>query len=442
MVRDYFPERNVYVVLGTAHGDCGKGRAAFFESKDADYVVRATGGNNAGHTVVYEGKKYILHLIPSGIIRKGVVSIISNGVVIDPDVLIEEISALRKGGIKVDSDNLMISCKAHIIFSFHKKMDALQEVIKGNAKVGTTGRGIGPAYSDKADRIGIRMGDLLLPEDQLAQKVKVLVDYHNVIFKAYGKEEVDLNEILNKCKEWKETLKAYIADSQALFDSIVGGKSKIVIEGAQSIWLSLDDGDYPYVTSSNPGTAGTLAGAGIAPVYLRKTIGVAKAYCSRVGEGPFETEQSNKAGNIIRELGHEYGATTGRPRRCGWLDLVRLKSACKRLGVTSLCLNHVDTIGLVGKRLEELGEEAGIKVCTEYLYNGEKISYFPSYNGNEKATPIYGESFHGWNIEDGTKTFEDLPEEAKRFILFVEEFIGVHIEYIGIGADNSKTIIR
>jgi adenylosuccinate synthase len=447
MVSAVESKKNVTVIEGTAWGDCGKGRAAFFECEDADIVIRATGGNNAGHTVVYNGKKYALHLIPSGIIRKNVISVISHGVVIDPEVLIQEIKMLQEDGIYVSPVNLMVSGRAHIIFPFHKRDDALGEELKGDKKVGTTGRGIGPTYADKADRIGLRMYDLLLDEEKLQRKLVTIVNVHNAELRSHGYEEdcFEVSDMMELCRNWKAELGDYIENVSRFLDMYVGSDKKIVIEGAQSIWLDMDLGDYPFVTSSNPNTSGTLSGAGIAPIYVKDVIGVAKAYNSRVGEGPFETELLNEVGDIIRETGFEYGTTTGRPRRCGYFDLVRFKAAVKRLGVTKINLNHVDTIGLVGLKVaEELHVEKGIRICTAYRYQGEFISYLPEDTEitGEIPEPIYDCEFEGWNIPVDCKTYEELPAEARRFIETIESVVKVPVTYIGIGADNSKTIVR
>lgn len=438
-------KRNVTVVEGTAWGDCGKGRTSFWECENADIVVRATGGNNAGHTVVYNGKKYALHLIPSGIIRKGVISVVSHGVVIDPDVLIQEIKRFKADGVHVSPANLMISGRAHVIFPFHKQNDALDEARKGDCKVGTTGRGIGPTYADKADRVGIRMWDLCLPYRELKKKVEFLMNIHNEEFERYEYPLFNIDDMMGLCEKWKNELAGYVTNVSRFLDMYVGTDKKIVIEGAQSIWLDLDWGDYPYVTSSNPNTAGTLSGAGIAPIYVKDVIGVAKAYNSRVGEGPFETELLNVIGDIIREEGHEYGTTTGRPRRCGYLDLVRFRTAVKRLGLTKINLNHVDTIGKVGLRLaNEFGIDDGVKICKSYSYKGEMINYIPEDVEITGEKPTIGEliSFKGWEIPKNCKKYEDLPFEARHFIETIEDAVQVPITYIGIGADNSETIVR
>lgn len=446
MVNAFIPRQNVTIIEGTAWGDCGKGRAAFFECEDADIVIRATGGNNAGHTVVYNGTKYALHLIPSGIIWPNVMSIISHGVVVDPDVLIYEIETLQRAGVHVGPDNLMLSNRANIIFPFHKQQDLLDEVRKGDSKVGTTGKGIGPCYKDKADRIGLRMIDLLLPYPKLYKKVSYIVEKHNEEFnlsKCYP--PFDVTSIMLSCSHWKKALSRYICNVSKYLDTWVGTDKKIVIEGAQSIWLDLDWGDYPFVTSSNPNSSGTLSGAGIAPIYVKDIIGVAKAHNSRVGEGPFETEDCSFVGDVIREVAHEYGTTTGRPRRCGYFDLVRFKAAIKRLGVTKINLNHLDSIGKVGQILQDKHNmDNGIAICTSYEYDGEIIDYLPEdYEVTGCIpTPIFEHKFGGWTIPEDCSTYEDLPTEAKRFVETIEHAVGVPIVYLGIGADNSKTIVR
>lgn len=446
MVRNFKPPiQNVTVIEGTSWGDCGKGRASHFECQNADIVIRGTGGDNAGHTIVTDGKKRVTHLLPSGIVIPGVMNVISHGVVVNPDTLITEIQELKADKISVSPGNLMISGRAGVIFPFHKQKDALEEYLKKEGKVGTTKRGIGPTYESKCARDGIRMWDLLLPEEKLFKKVEFLTNIHNDQFKIYDFETFDVNEMVELCRKWKAELQGYITNVSHFLDMYVGTSKKIVIEGAQSIWLDLDWGDYPFVTSSNPNTAGTLSGAGIAPLYLKDTIGVAKAHNSRVGEGPFETEMDNEIGDIMRKNAGEYGATTGRPRRCGYFDMVRFKAACKRLGLTKIALNHVDSIGTLGLKLEkQLGLKDGIKICTKYLYNGKYIDYMPEDTEITgcKPIPLYGHSFSGWEIPEVCRYYEDLPREAKRLVEIIERAVEVPVAYIGIGPDNSQTIVR
>ena len=396
----------VKVIVGIQWGDEGKGRASHFESKNASIVIRSTGGNNAGHTVVANGKKFAMHLLPSSIIRDGVLSIIGPGVVVDPKVLITEIDEMAKNGIIVDNKRLLISDRAHIILPHHIALDSLMEMLKDN-KVGTTGRGIGPSYSEKCDRTNIRMIDLK-NTDTLKNKINQSLKKANALFKQFDYPIISEDEEYKLCLEFGKRLYNLIGDAQALY-------------------LDIDHGDYPFVTSSNPNASGTCSGAGIGPTLVDEVIGVMKAYCSRVGEGPFTTELLDETGDTIRELGHEYGTTTGRPRRCGWLDLVMVKNAKYINGLTSLCINHMDTIG----KLPE------IKVCIGYMYNGKEISYVPI--DRQNCTPIY-KTFEGnWDTSN-VSTYEELPEKAKRYIEFIEDYSGIPVKYIGVGADENRTI--
>lgn len=404
-------------------------------------VIRTTGGNNAGHTVVYEGKKYALHLIPGGIIHKGIKSVIAPGVVIALDVLIEEIEKLKNAGIEVSPKKFAISGRAHVIMPYHKDLDSLHEALKGDGKVGTTGRGIGPTYADKINRIGIRMYDLLLPEEELQDKIELAIKSHNQLFKTnegFEKCVVDSKQLAKKLKQNAAELREFITNTDALIQEAIEDGKKIVIEGAQAYRLDIDHGDYPMVTSSSPNTSGTLSGAGIGPTYTSKVIGVTKAYCSRVGNGAFFTEEDNEIGRIIRDLGHEYGTTTGRPRRCGWLDCVPIRSGKTIMGYTELCLNHLDTLGKIGNRL------GYIKVCVAYDYNGKTITYVPDDIAVSKIIPkpIYAILNGGWDIPENCQTYEDLPENAKQFIELVERHTKITVNIIGYGADNKDTIVR
>ena len=414
-------------IVGMQWGDEGKGRAAHYESKNARMVIRSTGGNNAGHTVVANGKKYAMHLLPSSIIREGVISVIAPGVVVDPDVLITEMYEMMKAGIKITPANFLISERAHLILPHHKRLDALYEGLKAN-KVGTTGRGIGPCYAEKCNRTNIRMVDLL-DTSNLKEKLSEALAPVNALFISFGYETVSVTEEYELCMEYSEVLKKYITNVQAAIMQKYEAGEDIIIEGAQALYLDLDHGDYPFVTSSNPNASGTASGAGIGPTKVDEVIGVMKAYCSRVGEGPFTTEQNNEIGDTIRELGHEYGTTTGRPRRCGWLDLVMIKDACFINGVTSLCVNHIDTIG----KMEN------IKICVAYDYNGSTIYNVPIDRQNCK--PIYKE-FAGWTIPENTTKYEELPENVRKYIEFIEEYTKVKVKYIGIGPDEKQTIIK
>ena len=423
---------NVSVIVGLQWGDEGKGRVSHFVSDDA-ICIRATGGNNAGHTVVANGKKFALHLLPASIIRPNTISVLAPGVVIDLNVLAEEISILEKAGIKITPERLVISPRAHVILPYHIEMDKFHEDLKGSNKIGTTLRGIGPCYSDKVNRIGLRMDDLLNCTNQQAfRKISHAFQIVNRLTSNKPFKSALDYWILNR-----PALLPYIRDErEVIFPALKEGK-KIIIEGAQSLYLDLDQGDYPYVTSSNPSTSGTIAAAGIGPKYVKEVYGIMKAYCSRVGEGPFNTELSNEIGDLIRELGHEYGTTTNRPRRCGWLDLVRLKNAITIDGVTALCLNHLDTIGKVGLQV------GYINVCTSYFYTykGEnrEIDYVPVHS--KACTPIYHRFEGGWDTT-GCKTYDDLPDKAKEFVEFIEAYAEVPVKYIGIGPDEKDTIVR
>ena len=415
----------VKVIVGIQWGDEGKGRASHFESKNASIVIRSTGGNNAGHTVVANGKKFAMHLLPSSIIRDGVLSIIGPGVVVDPKVLITEIDEMAKNGIIVDNKRLLISDRAHIILPHHIALDSLMEMLKDN-NVGTTGRGIGPSYSEKCDRTNIRMIDLK-NTDTLKNKINQSLKKANALFKQFDYPIISEDEEYKLCLEFGKRLYNLIGDSEAAIINAYEKNENIIIEGAQALYLDIDHGDYPFVTSSNPNASGTCSGAGIGPTLVDEVIGVMKAYCSRVGEGPFTTELLDETGDTIRELGHEYGTTTGRPRRCGWLDLVMVKNAKYINGLTSLCINHMDTIG----KLPE------IKVCIGYMYNGKEISYVPI--DRQNCTPIY-KTFEGnWDTSN-VSTYEELPEKAKRYIEFIEDYSGIPVKYIGVGADENRTI--
>ena len=420
-------------IVGAYWGDEGKGRVASFEAGNAHLVLRTTGGNNAGHTVYCNGEKIPLHLVPGGIINKGTIAIICNGVVLNPDVLYEEIDLLSKY-VEITPENLIVSNCAHIIMPYHIELDAIYEGRRGKNKIGTTKRGIGPCYSDKANRIGIRMQDVFRSEDSLKQLLKIALDFHE---NALKEENIHytVDELYSYCMKIKENLGKYIKNANMYISKALECGEKVVIEGAQADRLDLEVGDYPNCTSSYCNPSGTISAAGIGPKYVNKVIGVMKGYCSRVGNGPVPTELLDSDGDLIRDMGHEYGTTTGRPRRCGWLDLVILN---KSRGYTDLCLNHLDTIGLVGEKL------GYIKVCTSYNYNGENIDFYPEdieVTGNI-PTPNYKVFEGGWTIPEGCKTFEDLPDKAKEYVNFIEKITNIPVSYIGIGPHNEDTIVR
>lgn len=418
------------VVVGTQWGDEGKGKYIDILASQADMVVRYSGGNNAGHTVVADGVKYALHLVPSGILHKGKTCIIGNGVVIDPAVLIKEM--LNFNDKNINTDSLRISDRAHVIMPWHRVLDELQEAARGSDNLGTTKRGIGPAYSDKTERCGIRMCDFINPEI-FTRKVRTVAPHKNLLIeKVFGGTAVDAEKIIEEYLGYADFLRKYVTDTNAMLYEAVDAGENILFEGAQSTFLDLDMGTYPYVTSSNPVAGGVCTGAGIGPRYIDEVIGVLKAYTSRVGAGPFPTEQKNEIGDKIRELGWEYGTTTGRPRRCGWLDMVMIKAAVKINSLTGLAVNHVDTIGKLEK----------IKLCRVYLKDGAEIAYVPA-NLDEyaKCTPVY-EEFEGWQEDiSGVRNFSDLPYNAKKYLRCIEELAGVKVQLIGVGKDREQTIV-
>ena len=419
----------VDVVLGTFYGDEGKGKIIDYLGSNADIAVRCSGGNNAGHTIEVDGIKFAFHLIPSGILNKGTIAVIGNGVVVDPKVLIEEMENLKEHGYS--ADNLRISDKAHIILPYHVEMDKLLEENRGSNKIGTTARGIGPAYCDKYERCGIRAEDLI--SDRFEELLTININNKNKIFEMYGHETVDLEKTLADYKEYAKILKPYITYTVTLIHNALDEGKKVICEGAQATLLDIDFGSYPFVTSSNPSIGGVCTGSGVGARDIGEVYGVLKAYSSRVGAGPYVTEQNNEIGDTIRELGHEYGTTTKRPRRCGWLDLVALKYAVRLNGITGLAVNHVDTIGKLDN----------IKLCVAYNCNGKETTDFSTnvdFLNNSYA--VY-EDFDG-NFGDisNCKSFEELPDNAKKYLRRIEEFTGVPVKFIGTGAGREDMIVR
>lgn len=419
----------VDVVLGSFYGDEGKGKIIDYLGSNADIAVRCSGGNNAGHTIEVDGIKFAFHLIPSGILNKDTIAVIGNGVVVNPKVLIEEMENLKEHGYS--ADNLRISDKAHIILPYHIEMDKLLEENRGNNKIGTTARGIGPAYCDKYERCGIRAEDLV--SDRFEELLTININNKNKIFKMYDHETIDLEKTLADYKEYAKILKPYITDTVTLIHNALDEGKKVICEGAQATLLDIDFGSYPFVTSSNPSIGGVCTGSGVGARDIGEVYGVLKAYSSRVGAGPYVTEQNNETGDTIRELGHEYGTTTKRPRRCGWLDLVALKYAVRLNGITGLAVNHVDTIGKLDN----------IKLCVAYNCNGKETTDFSTnvdFLNNSYA--VY-EDFEG-NFGDisNCKTYDELPENAKKYLKRIEEFTGVPVKFIGTGAGRENMIIR
>ena len=418
----------VYVVLGSFFGDEGKGKIIDYLSQTADYSVRCTGGNNAGHSIEIDGKKFAFHLIPSGILSQNTVAVIGNGVVIDPKVLIEEIENLENNGYT--TANLKISDKAHVIFPYHIQMDKLQEELRKTNKIGTTCRGIGPVYCDKYERCGIRIGDLI--NNKYETQLRINIENKNKIFEIYNYPTFDADKIIEEYNKYAEKLRKYVVDTVSLLHNALEDNKKILCEGAQATLLDIDFGNYPFVTSSSPTIGGICTGTGIGAKYIGEVYGVLKAYSSKVGEGPYITEQNNEIGDQIRELGHEYGTTTKRPRRCGWLDLVALKYAVMINGITGLAINHVDTIGKLDK----------IKLCVAYKKDGEIITnYSTDLDYISKCEPVYEEFEGNFGDISKIKTREELPENAKKYLNRIEEIVKVPIRFIGNGAGRDAMII-
>lgn len=418
----------VNVVLGSFFGDEGKGKIIDYLSTTANVSVRCSGGNNAGHTIKVNGEKFAFHLVPSGILSSNTKAIIGNGVVIDPKVLIEEINNLEQHGYS--TKNLFISNKAHVIMPYHIQLDKLLEENRGSSKIGTTARGIGPTYCDKYERSGIRMEDFVTSNFQkLALKN---IENKNKIFEAFGYPTLDANKIISEYKEYAKILAPYVKDTITIIHKSLDNNESILCEGAQASLLDIDFGTYPYVTSSNPTIGGVCTGTGIGAKDIGEVYGVLKAYASKVGEGPFLTEQDNEIGNTIRELGHEYGTTTKRPRRCGWLDLVALKYASRINGFTGLAINHLDTIGKLNK----------IQLCVAYNHKGKismDFSTNPTYISN--CTPVYEEFEGNFGDLSKIKTKDELPENAKKYLKRIEEVVQVPIKFIGTGSDRNDMII-
>ncbi len=418
------------VVIGAQWGDEGKGKVTDFLAERADMVVRYMGGNNAGHTVVVDDREFKLHLIPSGILYPEKMCIIGSGVVVDPAALIKELESLEKQGIS--TANLRISQRAHVIFPYHQKLDQLEEESKGNNKIGTTCRGIGPAYTDKSARAGIRVIDLLDTED-FPELLKANMESKNqILTEVYGGKALDYREALDSYSGYAETLRKYVCDTSILVNDAVQQGKNIVFEGAQGTLLDLDHGTYPFVTSSHPTAAAACLGAGIGPTRIGRVIGVAKAYTTRVGEGPFPTELNDDTGALIRKQGGEYGTTTGRARRCGWFDGV--------VGRYSVRINGLDYLAIT--KLDVLSGLEKLRICTGYNYRGDVITEFPaSLKVLTECVPVY-EDFPGWS-EDITKArkLEDLPVQARKYLERISEVSGAPIALIGVGSRRTQTIL-
>lgn len=420
------------VVVGTQWGDEGKGKIIDFLTEYAQVIVRFQGGNNAGHTIVVNDEKFIVHLIPSGILHGNKKCVIGNGLVIDPAVLIQETKDLRSRGIDVNTNNLFISEKAHVIMPYHKKMDHARERAKGAKRLGTTGRGIGPCYEDKAARTGIRIIDLL-DKDVFFEKLKAkLVEQNFYLEKLFQEEPVDLDRTYREYLGYAEEIRPYITNVSLLLDRAIKENQGILFEGAQGTHLDIDHGTYPFVTSSNTVAAEACIGTGIGPLRLDSVIGTCKAYTTRVGEGPFPTELRDEVGDLIQKKGAEFGATTGRSRRCGWIDTVQLQDSVRINGLTGLAITKLDVLSGLDK----------VKICVAYDYQGERLMHIPpQLKVLENCKPIY-EELEGWqdNIMDA-RDFQDLSAQAQAYLKRIEELVGVNIMLISIGSPRETTIV-
>ncbi|MFW5995777.1 MAG: adenylosuccinate synthase [Halanaerobiaceae bacterium] len=415
------------IVVGAQWGDEGKGKVTDRLAQEAEVIVRFGGGNNAGHTVIVGEEKYELHLIPSGILYPEKKCVLGNGIVIDPVALCEEMQGLKDRGVSFD--NFYISERAHVVMPYHRLLDKLEEERKADSKIGTTGKGIGPVYTDKIARRGIRIYDLI-DEDRFAEKLAEGLDYQNPLLeKIYGASPMSVEEIRDEYRPYIEQIRPFVTNTSVLLAEAEAKGKNIFFEGAQGTLLDIDYGTYPFVTSSNPTAGGVCTGTGMGPTHIDSVIGVVKAYLTRVGEGPFPTELFSETGEYLREKGHEFGVTTGRPRRCGWLDLPIVRHAVRVNGLTEIALTKLDILS----GLEE------IKVATGYRKNGEKLAELPPELDLE---PVY-ETFPGWK-EDIRKVrkFSDLPRNARDYVLAIEEMAGVPVTLIGIGPEREEIIIK
>ena len=418
------------VVVGTQWGDEGKGKITDFLSANAEVIARYQGGDNAGHTIVIDGKKFKLHLIPSGIFFPEKISVIGNGVVINPKSLVKELAYLHEEGVTTDS--LRISDRAHVILPYHIELDRLQEESKGDNKIGTTIKGIGPAYMDKAARVGIRIADLL-DRDVFAERLRINLEEKNRQFtKLYEAEALSFDDIFEEYYEYGQQIKQYVTDTSVILNDALDNGKRVLFEGAQGVMLDIDQGTYPFVTSSNPVAGGVTIGSGVGPSKIEKVVGVCKAYTSRVGDGPFPTELFDEVGDRIREVGHEYGTTTGRPRRVGWFDSVVMRHSRRVSGITNLSLNSIDVLSGLDT----------VKICVAYDLDGERIDHYPaSLEQLKRCKPIY-EELPGWSEDiTGVRHLDELPENARNYVRRVGELVGVRISTFSVGPDRDQTNI-
>lgn len=418
------------MVLGTQWGDEGKGKIVDYLAQKADVVIRSQGGNNAGHTVVADGQSFALRLLPSGILFSEKTCIIGNGVVVNPEVLLEELDGMVKKGVTISK--LEVSTRAHVIMPYHIRIDEEDEKLRGNDKIGTTKNGIGPCYADKINRVGIRIGDLM-DRDVFYQKLKTNLELKNRLFATYYNcEGFDFEEIFTKYTALAERIRPYVKDTEYSANQYIKEGKKVLFEGAQATMLDLDHGTYPFVTSSNPTAGGACVGSGVGPRMMSNIIGVVKAYTTRVGAGPFPAEQSNKIGEYLRETGHEFGTVTGRSRRCGWFDSVVVRYAAM--------LNSLDYLAIT--RLDILDGLDTINICKGYMYKGIELKEYPeSLNILQDVEPVY-EELPGWKTDiSGCKSYDELPENARYYVERISQLVGVPLGIVSVGPDRSQTIV-
>ena len=417
-------------VVGSQWGDEGKGKITDFLSKEAAYAVRSNGGNNAGHTIEIDDQTFKMRLIPSGIFASAKGAVIGNGVVINPEVLLGEVESLEESGI--DTSKLKISNRAHIIMPYHILQDEYQEEAKGANKIGTTKNGIGPAYMDKASRVGIRVCDLL-EKDTFEEKLRANLKEKNELFtQVYGKDALKFNDIFDQYYEYGQKMKKYVTDTSVLVNDALDNNEKVLFEGAQGIMLDIDEGTYPFVTSSNSISGGIASGMGVGANRLNTVIGVCKAYTTRVGAGPFPTELNDETGDLIRETAHEYGTVTGRPRRVGWFDSVALRHAKRVSGINGLSLNLLDIFS---------GFDT-VKIATAYELDGQEIDYYPaSLKELDRCKPVY-EELPAWQEDiTGAKSWDDLPENAQKFLNRISELVDIPLVTVSVGPEREQTIV-
>ncbi|MCW4387621.1 adenylosuccinate synthase [Limosilactobacillus oris] len=418
------------VIVGSQWGDEGKGKMTDYLSQDADVVVRSQGGNNAGHTIAFDGKKFALRLVPSGIFGKDKLAVIGNGVVINPPALLKELHYLQDNGI--DISGLRISSRSHVTFPYHILLDKCQEEAKGDHKVGTTKNGIGPTYMDKVSRVGIRMCDLLEKDTFETKLRRNLAEKNELFTKLYHVNPINFDDIFESYYEYGQELKKYVTDTSRIVNDALDNGQRVLFEGAQGVMLDVDQGTYPYVTASNPIAGGVCTGVGVGPNKINTVVGICKAYSTRVGAGPFPTELTDEIGDRIRETGHEYGTVTGRPRRVGWFDSVAMRHARRVSGISCLSLNLLDV--LTGLKT--------VKICKAYKLDGKEIDYYPaSLKELDRCEPVY-EELPGWDEDiTGVKKFEDLPVNAQNYLKRVSELSEVPLATVSVGADRIQTII-